>query len=167
MRSSNLDVTTFQGHAPSMTLPLHPLSLSTPRCNMRAAPNPLTRDPNAISSTHLIANMESFGPTIRQFQQYNNMALELGWDRNGKYAFLYEEGHFFFKDECEEAFECRNRGSLAMQTLAGSYAHTRIIRTFTIHSKSFVGATSRSRFPDPGSVCSDYWFAAIICQYDV
>ena len=54
-------------------------------------------------------------PTIRRFQQYNNMALELGWDRNGKYAFLYEEGHFFFKDECEEAFECRNRGSLAVQ----------------------------------------------------
>ena len=54
-------------------------------------------------------------PTIHQFQLYNNMALELGWDRNGKYAFLYEEGHFFFKDECEEAFECRNRGSLAMQ----------------------------------------------------
>ena len=43
------------------------------------------------------------------------MALELGWDRKEKYAFLYEEGHFFFKDECEEAFESKNRGSLAMQ----------------------------------------------------
>lgn len=54
-------------------------------------------------------------PTIHQFQQYNDMALELGWDRNGKYAYLYEEGHFFFKEHQEEAFESRNRGSLAMQ----------------------------------------------------
>ena len=54
-------------------------------------------------------------PTIRQFHQYNNMALELGWDRNGKYTFLYEEGHFFFKDERQAAFESRNQGSLAMQ----------------------------------------------------
>ena len=43
------------------------------------------------------------------------MALELGWDRNGKYAYLYEEGHFFFKEDREEAFESRNRGSVAMQ----------------------------------------------------
>ena len=54
-------------------------------------------------------------PTIRQFQQYNDMALELGWDRSGKYAYLYEEGHFFFKEDREEAFESRNQGSLAMQ----------------------------------------------------
>ena len=54
-------------------------------------------------------------PTIHQFQQYNDMALELGWDRNGKYAYLYEEGHFFFKEDREEAFESRNRGSVAMQ----------------------------------------------------
>ena len=43
------------------------------------------------------------------------MALELGWDRNGKYAFLYEEGHFFFKEEQEATFDSRNRGSLAVQ----------------------------------------------------
>ncbi len=55
-------------------------------------------------------------PTIRQFQQYNSMALELGWDRNGKYAFLYEEGHFFFKEDLEPVFESRNRGSLAAQS---------------------------------------------------
>ena len=54
-------------------------------------------------------------PTIRQFQQYNKMALELGWDRNGKYAFLYEEGHFFFKDEHQAAFESSNQGSLAVK----------------------------------------------------
>ena len=54
-------------------------------------------------------------PTIRQFQQFNDMALELGWDRNGKYAFLYEEGHFFFKEDQESAFESKNQGSLAMQ----------------------------------------------------
>ena len=54
-------------------------------------------------------------PTIRRFQQYNNMALELGWDRNGKYAFLYEEGHFFFKEEHQAAFESSNQGSLAVK----------------------------------------------------
>ena len=53
-------------------------------------------------------------PANPRNQKFNNLALELGWDRDGKYAFLYEEGHFFHDPESYAGFEEKNQGSLAM-----------------------------------------------------
>lgn len=54
-------------------------------------------------------------PASRRLQEFNDMAMELGWDRNGNYAFLYEAGHFFYEDEHTADFAKKNQGSLAIQ----------------------------------------------------
>lgn len=54
-------------------------------------------------------------PGSRRLQEFNDLAMELGWDRDGKYAFLYEDGHFFYKNEHAADFEEKNKGSLAVQ----------------------------------------------------
>ena len=54
-------------------------------------------------------------PAGRYLQKHNDIALELGWDRDGKYKFLYEAGHFFDTHEAIAEFDKKNQGSLAMQ----------------------------------------------------
>lgn len=54
-------------------------------------------------------------PAPPRNQKYNNIALELGWDREGKYKYLYETGHFFDVPDAYAGFDEKNQGSLAMK----------------------------------------------------
>jgi hypothetical protein len=45
------------------------------------------------------------------------MALDLGWDRDGKYTFLYDNSCFFDPHDYMEQFNIQNQGSLAVRLM--------------------------------------------------
>ena len=53
-------------------------------------------------------------PAGRRLCHLNQMAIDLGWDRNGKYTFLYDNSCFFDPHDYIEKFNTRNQGSLAL-----------------------------------------------------
>ena len=46
-------------------------------------------------------------------EEINRIALEKGWDRQGKYAFLYDTSQFFDRRSHMQRLEAVNQGSLA------------------------------------------------------
>jgi hypothetical protein len=54
-------------------------------------------------------------PSYRNMDEINRIALEKGWDRDGKYAFLYDTSQFFDRNDYNESLEEKNQGSLALK----------------------------------------------------
>lgn len=53
--------------------------------------------------------------SYRRIDEINQVALEKGWDRDGKYAFLYDTSQFFDRLDYKQRFEEMNEGSLALK----------------------------------------------------
>ena len=54
-------------------------------------------------------------PAYRNHAQINQTALEMGWDRNGRYAFVYDTQNFFDEQAYQNLLAAKNKGSLALQ----------------------------------------------------
>ncbi|NKB72260.1 MAG: phytanoyl-CoA dioxygenase [Candidatus Latescibacteria bacterium] len=54
-------------------------------------------------------------PDYPRMDQINATALDMGLDRDGRYAFLYDETQFFANGPLRERFNELNKGSLALQ----------------------------------------------------
>jgi hypothetical protein len=53
-------------------------------------------------------------PAYRNLAEINQTALEMGLDRQGRYAFVYDTGNFFARRDYSEILEEKNQGSLAL-----------------------------------------------------
>ena len=67
-------------------------------------------------------------PAGRRLWHLNQMALDLGWDRNGKYKFLYDNSCFFDPHDYVEKFNTCNQGSLAVHLMEGINSHNEEIK---------------------------------------